>query len=604
MDAEVSGGPRAQLATAEAEPRVGSGSDEIREITPDQIRQMTENLREALPRVVANAMIRRGNRSGYRINQAHVRLDPASRRRLNAIGSELLALYATFEGNVAAEESAYLLMESEADLVGLGPSQIAAAATAAAQQGHAGRWAIFNTLSAVGPFLSRSERRDLRERVWRAFVNRGDHDGFRDNKPIATQILRLRAERAELLGYPTPAHWQLNGSMAQTPDRALEFLGTLWEPAVAQARLELVAMQAIADRDGAGVMIEPWDCAYYATRVLRDRLSFDFEDVRPYLRLDQIREAMFWVAGQLLGLKFAPAPDEEVDHPDVQAWRVTNRNGAEAGLWLFDPDARPDKKLLGWRRVFTKTGPAFATNTANLLKAPAGQTLLLSWAEATNLFHQFGHALQGLCSSDNRASLLPSSLAVDYEDFPARLFERWLLTPEVLTRFARHVTTGQPLPATMVEKLQQAARLNQGIATTEILASAQLDMRAHLAGIAPIDIAAFERDTLRGLAMPSAVVPRSRMPNFSHIFGHDNLSAGFYGYLWADMLVADAYDVFAEGGGPFDQEVAERLQAHVFSAGGTRDPAEAYRALSGREATVDALLRQRGFPSPTSRHRS
>jgi peptidyl-dipeptidase Dcp len=540
-----------------------------------------------------------------RFVRAGARLDAAAKQRVAAINERLAGLYTAFGQNVLAEENEGVVwIESEADLAGLPDSFRAAAAAAAEARGRQGAWAVLNTRSSAEPFLSFSERRTLREKVWRMFVGRGDQPGPRDNKPLIAEILALRAERAELLGYQTHAHWRIENAMAATPERALALLTAVWPAAVARVKEEVADMQAVADAEGKGLRIEPWDYRFYAERVRRAKYDLDANALKPYLQLDRLREGMFWVAGELFGLGFEPAEGVPVYHPDVRVWQVKDAEGALVGLWYFDPWARPNKRSGAWMSSYRAQealdGPVMAivSNNSNFIKGGPGEPVLISWDDATTLFHEFGHALHGLSSRTTYPSLSGTAVARDYVEFPSQILERWLETPELLNRFALHHATGEPMPAVLLEKVERSSKFNQGFATLEYLASALVDLKAHLEGKKPVDAAAFERDTLAALGMPSEIVMRHRMPHFLHVFASDGYSAGYYSYLWADTLSADAFEAFEEAKGPYDRELADRLQKHVFSAGNTLDPAEAYRAFRGRDAGIEALMRKRGFAPP------
>jgi len=540
-----------------------------------------------------------------RFARAGAKLDDAAKAKLSELNQRLAALYTKFRQNVLEEEgSQMVLLEREDDLAGLTPALREAAATAAAAHGKAGQWAILNTRSSVDPFLTWSTRRDLREKVWRMFTVRGDNGDAHDNKQIIGEILKLRAQRAKLLGYPTHAHWQLEDQMAKTPDRAMALMEAVWKPAVARVREEVADVQAIADRERAGIQIKPWDYHFYAEKVRKAKYDLDENDVKPYLQLEKLREGMFWVAGELFGLRFSPISDGSIPvyHPDVRVWEVTDSQGRHVGLWFFDPFARPGKNSGAWMNAYRAQSrlegeiPVIVSNNANFVKGKPGEPILISWDDAKTLFHEFGHALHGLNSNVTYASLSGTSVPRDYVEFPSQLLERWLATREVLDRFALHYQTGKPVPAKLVEKIERSQTFNQGFITVEYLASALVDMKLHLAGETPIDPSAFERETLAALGMPAELVMRHRMPHFSHIFSGDGYSAGYYSYLWSDTLSADAYEAFVEAGGPYDKAVAKRLRDDVFSVGNTIDPAEAYRAFRGRDPGIAALMRRRGFP--------
>jgi peptidyl-dipeptidase Dcp len=539
--------------------------------------------------------------------RAGAQLDAAGKKRVAEINQRLATLFSRFSQNVLwDEENDFVVLSSAAELDGLSDSMKASAAAAAKARGLEGKWLIANTRSAMEPFLTNSRRRELREQVWRHFVDRGDHRGEHDNNPLVVEILQLRAERAKLLGYPTHAHWRVENAMAKTPERAMELMEAVWTPAVARVRQEVADMQRIATREGAKFRIAPWDYRYYAEKVRKARYDFDEGEVKPYLQLEKLREGMFHVAGELFGLDFAPVDGVPVYHPDVRVWRVTDRHtGAEIGLWYFDPYARPGKRSGAWMNAYRPQedflGPVttLVSNNCNFVKPAPGEAVLVSWEDARTLFHEFGHAVHGLSSQVHYPSLSGTAVARDYVEFPSQLLEHWRSTPEILNTYAVHVRTGKPIPAALVKKVEKAATFNQGFITTEYLISALVDMKLHLEGSRPVDPAAFEKKTLHDLGMPEEIVMRHRIPQFSHLFSSDAYSAGYYSYLWSDTLSADAYEAFTEAGGPWDKAVAERLRKNVFSVGNTVDPAVAYRAFRGRDPGIAALMRRRGFPVPS-----
>ncbi|HEU5173204.1 MAG TPA: M3 family metallopeptidase [Gemmatimonadaceae bacterium] len=540
--------------------------------------------------------------------RAGARLDAPAKARLSEINQRLAALFTGFSQNVLRDESDQrLIIRDEAGLAGLPRGLREAAAVAAADAGIPGAWAIANTRSAMDPFLTYAEDRGLREQAWRLFVGRGASGGATDNAPLIAEILALRTERARLLGYETHAHWRVENAMSRTPARALELMTAVWPLAVARVREEVADMQRIADESGAGITIAPWDYRYFAEKVRKARFDLDQAAVKPYLQLDQLREAMFWVAGELFGMDFTPVDDVPVYHRDVRVWRVDDRrSGAHVGLWYFDPYARAGKRsgawMSGYRNQERVDAPVttIVSNNANFVPPTSGEPALVSWDDASTLFHEFGHALHGLCSDVTYPSLSGTAVARDFVEFPSQLLEEWLMDPQVLDRFARHYETGEVIPQALVERIRQAATFNQGFETSEYLASALYDMRIHLAAADVKDPAAFAEQLLAELRMPGEVDMRHRPPHFLHVYASDGYSAGYYSYLWADVLTADALDAFREGDGLFDPDVAARLRRHVFAAGNTTDPAEAYRNFRGRDARVEALMRKRGLTAVRS----
>jgi peptidyl-dipeptidase Dcp len=535
--------------------------------------------------------------------RAGARLGPEAKKRLSQINQQLAGLYTKFSQNVLAEETdQFIVLKSEAELAGLPQSLRDAAAAAAETKKQPGTWVIMNTRSSIDPFLTYSDRRDLREKAWRMFINRGDNGDEHDNNATITEILQLRAERAKLLGYPTHAHWRLENTMAKTPERAMELMEAVWKPAVARVHEEVADMQALADKEGAQIKIEPWDYRYYMEKVRKAKFDLDQNEIKPYLQLEKLREGIFWVAGELFNFNFTPVTNVPVAHPDIRVWEVTDKTTKKhIGLWYFDPYARAGKRSGAWMNAYRSQErvngeiTTIVSNNANFVKGKPGEPLLISWDDATTMFHEFGHALHGLNSNVTYPSLSGTAVPRDYVEFPSQLLEHWLSTPEVLQRFALHYQTGKPIPQDLVDKIKRSATFNQGFATVEYLSAALIDMKLHLAGDKKIDPDVFERETLAQLGMPKEIVMRHRTPQFLHVFSSDGYSAGYYSYLWSDVITADAFGAFVEGKGPYDKTVAERLRKYIFSVGNTVDPAEAYRAFRGRDPKIDALMQKRGF---------
>ena len=537
--------------------------------------------------------------------RAGARLKPEAKTRLSQINQQLAGLFTKFSQNVLAEETdQFMVLKSEEELAGLPQSERDAAAAAAETKKQPGAWVIMNTRSSIDPFLTYSDRRDLREKAWRMFVNRGDNGGAHDNNAIITEILQLRAERAKLLGYKTHAHWRLENSMAKTPERAMELMEAVWKPAVARVHEEVADMQALADKEGAKIKIEPWDYRYYMEKVRKAKFDLDQNQIKPYLQLEKLREGIFWVAGELFNFNFAPVTNVPVAHPDVRVWEVTDKTSKRhIGLWYFDPYARAGKRSGAWMNAYRSQEridgeiTTIVSNNSNFVKGKPGEPLLISWDDAVTMFHEFGHALHGLNSNVTYRSVSGTAVPRDYVEFPSQLLEHWLSTPQVLQRFALHYQTGKPIPQDLVDKITRSATFNQGFATVEYLSAALVDMKLHLAGDQKIDADAFEREALAQLGMPKEIVMRHRTPQFLHVFGSDGYSAGYYSYLWSDVITADAFGAFTEGKGPYDRAVAERLRKFVFSVGNTVDPAEGYRSFRGRDPKIDALMKKRGFIS-------
>ncbi len=532
------------------------------------------------------------------------KLDTAAKKRVGEINQRLATLFTDFGQNVLAdEENDMVVLENEADLAGLPDSVKSGMATEADSRKLKGKWVVSNTRSSMEPFLSYSTRRDLREKVWKNYIMRGDKADAHDNNKIISEILKLRVERAKLLGFSTHAHWRLENTMAKTPERALQLMESVWKPAVARVKEEVRDMQAIANKEKVKISIEPWDYRYYAEKVRKAKYDLDENEVKPYLQLEKLREGMFYVAGELFNFSFTQVSGVPVYHPDVRVWEVKDKtSGRHIGLWYFDPYARAGKHSGAWMNAYRNQErfrgevATIVSNNANFVKGKEGEPILISWSDARTLFHEFGHALHGLSSQVNYPALSGTSVARDYVEFPSQLLEHWVSTEPVLNTYAVHFQTGKPMPKALFAKIEKAAKFNEGFRTVEYLGSALVDMKLHLAGDKEIDSRAFEKETLSQLGMPKEIVMRHRTAQFGHVFSGDGYSAGYYSYLWSDTLTADAAEAFTEGKGFYDKTVAEKLRANVFSVGNTIDPVEGYRAFRGRDVTQDALMRKRGFP--------
>ncbi len=529
-----------------------------------------------------------------------------AKARYAAINQRLAELHTKFANNVLHDEESYVTYLTDDQLGGLSQSLIKSAAAAAESRGQPGKYAITNTRSSMDPFLTYSTERGLREKVWRTYYNRGDNGDEYDNNAIITEILQLRDERVALLGYENYASWRLEDRMAKTPERAFELMEAVWPAAVGRVKEEVADMQAIADAEGANITIAPWDYRYYAEKVRAEKYDLNSDEVKQYLELGRLREAMFFVAGELFNFNFTPVPDGSVPvfHEDVKVWEVTDKtSGKHIGLWYLDPFARPGKRSGAWatsyrsHETFNGEQTVLASNNSNFVKGAPGEPVLISWDDAETYFHEFGHALHYLSSNVDYPTL--NGGVRDYTEFQSQLLERWLPTDEVIDNYLVHYETGEPIPSELVEKIKAAATFNQGFATTEYLASALVDMHYHTVDPTGIDPDAFERNILAELGMPDELPMRHRSPHFGHVFSGEGYSAGYYGYMWADVLTSDAAEAFAEApGGFYDDEVAARLVEYLFAPRNSMDPAEAYRKFRGKEPGIEPLMRDRGFPIP------
>ena len=530
------------------------------------------------------------------------KLNDQDKASLSQINKRLARLFTDFSQNVLADEKGYVTwIENESDLAGLPESTKNAMAGAAAERGKEGLWAVTNTRSSMDPFLTCADNRKLRETVWRNYYNRGDNGDEHDNNKIIAEILSLRTARAKLLGYETHAHWRLEGTMAKQPETTMDLMMKVWPKAVARVHEEVADMQKIADDENANITIQPWDYRYYAEKVRKAKYDLDLNDVKPYMQLEKLREAMMWAAGELYGMKFKQVNGLPVFHPDVRVWEVTDLDGQHIGLWYLDPYAREGKRSGAWMNAYRSQEDMgseitpIVSNNSNFVEGAEGETVLISWDDAVTLFHEFGHALHGLNSKVKYRSQAGTGVSRDYVEFPSQLMEHWLETPEVLGKYCLHHETGEPLPQTLIDKIEKASKFNAGFNTVEYLASALVDMKLHTT-TTPIDPDQFERDALKEIGMPSELPMRHRTPHFSHLFSSDSYSAGYYSYLWSDALTADAAELFEQAGSYYDKATAKKLHDHIMSVGDTIDPAEGFRKFRGRDVDTSALLRKRGFP--------
>ena len=567
----------------------------------NRVKAVYENLESSTLRADQQRLVKL-TYNGFARNGAT--LSEKDKKRYTEINQRLAELHTQFGNNVLVDEENYVVFVSEFQLGGLPSSLIRAAAAAAEELGKPNMYAITNTRSSMAPFLTFSEHRSLRQKVWSNYYSRGDNGDQYDNNKVIAEILNLRHERVGLLGYDSYAQWRLEDRMAKNPENAMALLEAVWPSAIARVSEEVADMQAIADTENTGIKIEPWDYRYYAEKVRKDRYQLDSDEVKQYLQLDKLNQAMFFVASELFNFTFTAVAENSVPtfHPDVKVWEVTDKiSGEHVGLWYLDPFARKGKRSGAWatsyrsHTTFEGNKTVLSSNNSNFVKAPAGQPVLISWDDATTFFHEFGHALHSLSSSVEYPS--QNGGVRDYTEFQSQLLERWLMTDEVINNYLVHHQTGEPIPKALVKKIKAAATFNQGFATTEYLASAIMDLKFHTTDPSGIDPDIFERKTLAELNMPKQLVMRHRSPHFGHVFSGEGYSSGYYGYMWADVLTSDAAEAFAEApNGFYDQDVAERLVKHLFTPRNAVDPGEAYRAFRGRDADIKPLMRDRGFP--------
>ena len=531
-------------------------------------------------------------------------LNTADKKRYAKINKELSKLYTQFSNNVLHDEENYVTFLDSTQLGGLPQSFINSAKKTAEEMGKDDKYAITNTRSSMDPFLTYSNERELREKVWRNYYSRGDNADEYDNNEIIKKILKLRDERVELLGYDNYAQWRLQNRMAKNPENAMDLLMQVWPKAVKRVEEEVTDMQAIADANNDNITIEPWDYRYYAEKVRQQKYNLDSDEVKQYLVLDNLKDAIFYVAGRLFDFEFTEITDGSVPvfHEDVEVFEVTQKsNGEHVGLFYLDPYARKGKRSGAWATTyrsytsFDGETNVLASNNSNFIEGQEGEPILVSWDDAETFFHEFGHALHFLSSNVKYPTL--NGGVRDYTEFQSQLLERWLSTDEVINQFLKHYKTGEPMPDELVAKIKKASTFNQGFASTEFLASAIMDMKYHTTDPENIEPDSFERETLKEIGMPKELVMRHRTPHFGHVFSGEGYATGYYGYLWADVLTSDAAEAFAEAeGGFYDEVLSEKLVKYLFAPRNAIEPAEAYRQFRGRNAEIDALLRDRGFP--------
>jgi peptidyl-dipeptidase Dcp len=534
--------------------------------------------------------------------RAGANLDAAQKAKLSDINQKLAVAFSDFGSKLLADENLVTVVDSEAALAGLPASFIASAKAAAEARKMPGKFAIKNTRSAVDPVLTFATDRALREKVWRAFVGRGDNNDANDTKKVIADILRLRAERAKLLGFPTHAHYRMADTMAKTPERAMDLMMRVWTPAVARVKEEVADMQAVADKEGAKITIEPWDYRFYAEKVRKARYDLDQNELKPYFEQGNILNGAFFAAGQLYDLDFKEVTGIPVFDPKVRTFEVTNRKtGKNVGLFYYDGFARDNKRSGAWMTTYRsqqKLGGernVLASNNNNFTPGANGEPTLISLDDAETLFHEFGHAIHYFLQNVYYPAL--ANTPRDFVEYPSQVNEHWLLTREVLDKYARHYKTGEAMPQALLDKVIKARSFNQGFATVEYLSSALVDMKLHNRAEPVSDIAAFEKTTLAELGMPKEMVMRHRLPQFGHLFSSDAYSAGYYSYLWSETMDADTWAAFEEAGSPWDRTTADKFRTLLLSTGNETDRAEAYRAFRGRDPDVKALLKIRGFPT-------
>ena len=533
-------------------------------------------------------------------------LGDTAQARLGEINTRLSQLFTEFSNRVLADEGKLIAIDESAT-AGL-PAGLKASFKAAASEGGMTGYAVANTRSSVDPFLTFSTDRAARKTVWEAFINRGDNGDENDTNAIIAEIVKLRAERAKLLGYKSHAEWRMANTMAVEPEKAMDLMMRVWKPAVARVHEEVADMQALADKEGANITIEPWDYRFYAEKVRKDRYDLDQNEFKNYFELNNMIQASFYMANRLYGYDLKEVTGKyPVFHPDVRVFHVTNASdGSHVGYLYRDDFARQYKRSGAWQATYRgeqnidgeKVYPIVSNNN-NFTEGAEGEPVLISLDDAETLFHEFGHALHALTNTVTYPTL--GGTPRDFVEFPSQVHENWVLTPEILDKYARHYKTGEKMPQALIDKLNAARTFNQGFATDEYLADAIVDMELHMDPNPPADFDpdAYEKKALADLGMPKEIVLRHRLPQFSHLFSSDAYSAGYYSYLWSDVMASDAWAAFEEAGDPWDPATAKRFKDIILATGDAIPRDEAYREFRGRDPKVEALLENRGFPTDT-----
>ncbi|MBZ0161521.1 MAG: M3 family metallopeptidase [Notoacmeibacter sp.] len=529
------------------------------------------------------------------------RLGTADKARLAEISERLAGFGAAFGQNVLADEAGWVHVLDADDIAGLPEFLVGAMAEAAETRGKPGRYAITLSRSIYEPFMTFSPRRDLREIAWRAFTMRGQNGGETDNTSIVAETLALRAEKAKLLGYDSFAAYKLDDTMAKTPAAVHELLAPVWKKALERTAGDEAELRRIAAAQGSNHEIAGWDWRFYAVRLRAEKYAFDDAELKPYLKLDNIVEACFDVANRLFGLTFVPRPDVRAWHGDVRAFEIRNPGGSLRGAFLADYFNRPSKRSGAWMSALQRAHKLdggqmpIVYNIMNFARPAGGEPALLSLDEARTLFHEFGHALHGMLSETVWPSVSGTAVPRDWVELPSQLYEHWLTVPQILEKHARHYRTGAPMPAALISKVKAAETFDQGFATVEFTASALMDMAFHQSGESLDDPIRFETETMAALQKPDAIAMRHRTPHFQHVFAGDGYSAGYYSYMWSEVLDADAFEAFEETGDPFDPDLAAKLKQHIYTAGGSADPEDLYKAFRGRLPSPEAMMRGRGL---------
>ncbi|MGS0825471.1 M3 family metallopeptidase [Shewanella sp. 0m-8] len=590
-----------QAISKDVSPMLSSASDDI--LLNDALFQKVKavyNQRDSLSLNVAQAKLLEDTYKSFTRGGAN--LSEADKTQLRALNEQIGKLSLEFGDNLLAETNSFeLVIDSKADLAGLPDDVINTAAQTATKRGHEGKWVFTTSRPSITPFLTYADNRDLREALYKGYVERGNNNNANDNKKILAEMAALRAERAQLMGYKTHAHFVLEERTAKTPENVYELLNKVWPAALSQAEAEVADMQALINDEGGDFKLAAWDWWYYSDKIRVAKYSFNEQQTRPYFSLENTLKGVFYTANRLFGITVKERTDLPKYNDEVRTWEVFDKNGELLAIFMGDYFVRDSKRGGAWmnsyRQQYNMDGTDSTPIIVNVLNypRPAGdEPALLTFDEASTLFHEFGHALHGMLSNVEYRSQAGTSVPRDYVEFPSQVMENWMTQPEVLAQFATHYKTGEVIPQELVKKIQAASKFNQGFATVEYMAATKLDLDWHtVTDFTPKDAAKFEADSLNNMGLITEIAPRYRSTYFSHIFS-GGYSAGYYSYIWSDILGADAFEAFKENG-IFDKATADAFRNNILSQGGSEDPMQLYKQFRGKEAGIDPLLRSRGF---------
>ncbi|QYJ91656.1 M3 family metallopeptidase [Shewanella halotolerans] len=590
-----------QAISKEISPMLSAAGDDI--LLNDQLFKRVKAVYDQRDSLALNTAQQKLLEDTYKsFTRGGANLSDADKVKLRALNEKIGKLSLEFGDNLLAETNAFeLVIDNAADLKGLPQDVINTAAQTAEKKGHPGKWVFTTQRPSITPFLTYADNRELREKIYKGYVERGNNNNAHDNKKILAQMAALRAERAQLMGYKSHAHFVLEERTAKTPENVYGLLDKVWPAALGQAKAEVAVMQELIDAEGGNFKLAAWDWWYYADKIRVAKYSFNEQETRPYFSLENTLKGVFYTANRLYGITVKERTDLPKYNDEVRTWEVYDKDGSLMAIFLGDYYVRDSKRGGAWANAYRKQyrmhgveSKPIIVNVLNYPRPVGDEPALLTFDEASTLFHEFGHALHAMLSDVEYRSQAGTSVPRDYVEFPSQVMENWMTQPEVLAQFAKHYKTGEVIPQSLVEKIQAASKFNQGFATVEYMAATKLDLDWHtLSDFEPKDAAKFEADSLSKMGLIEEIAPRYRSTYFSHIFS-GGYSAGYYSYLWSDILGADAFEAFKENG-IFDKATADAFRNNVLSQGGSEDPMLLYKQFRGKEAGIEPLLRSRGL---------